>query len=193
MNAAGKGAHTRHQSPFIVIRRIGRIGRAVDDLRQNLKERRKVWETAWIAGKLQIPAAGFIGSFHGFVQNGRHGRIHGPAGIENFYQTVDMFQNMDIIGEAEGIELQQIRILIRVGTVNCRFFIAAEDILIFPLRRFNDQPGHVMHLQAAQQFIDGIRFADARGTGNESMGRQSRERQFDRIAFIFFSHVIDIT
>ena len=83
-----------------------------------------------------IPAYILIGPYYGLLEYRRHGSIHGPAYVEHFKDSIDMFIDMYAFGKLERIDTQQI-ISHRIGSVNLRAI--RKFISIFAFCRFYDQ------------------------------------------------------
>ena len=166
--------------------------RLFNDARQNIQQVKEGWENSLLALRIaQIPAYFLIAALNSILQHRWHGCIHRPAGVEYLHQTVNMFQNMDILRECKGVHAQQRRFS-GVCTKHLHICTIAEHVLVFALGRFHHKKRRLSVLcDLIQQMVDRIGFACASRASDECVGSHRLPVQEQSCRFLF-THVVNL-
>ena len=166
--------------------------RFFNDARQNIQQVKEGWENSLHALRIaQIPAYFLVAALNSILQHSWHGRIHRPAGIEYLHQTVNMFQNMDILRECKGVHAQQRRFS-GVCTKHLHIYTIAEHVLVFALGRFHHKKRRLSVLcDLIQQMVDRIGFACAGRASDERVGSHCLPVQ-DQACTFRLTHVVNL-
>ena len=106
VDAIGQRLQPGQQRALVVPLRIVGEALAVHHLRQcthHIPERGEPARPG-APGGAEVPAAAPVCALHSGFQNGGHGGVHGPAGVEDLDEAVDVFQHMGVLWEGEGVE-----------------------------------------------------------------------------------------
>ena len=101
-----------------------------------------------------------------------------------------MLQNMDIRWKTERVDFEQGHFL-GIGAENMDIRPHSENMLVFPLSRFNHQEGNFSCVKLVEHLIDCIGFAGTSRTGYKSVGCQALPVD-QYLLMLFDSHVMYI-
>ena len=166
--------------------------RLFNDARQNIQQVKEGWENSLLALRIaQIPAYFLVAALNSILQHSWHGRIHRPAGVEYLHQTVNMFQNMDILRECKGVHAQQRRFS-GVCTKHLHIRAAAEHVLVFALGRFHHKKRRLSILcYLVQKMVDCVGLARTRRACDKGMGGHCLPIQ-DQVCTFRLTHVVNL-